>query len=473
MHVTRNINIEQNINTIFNDLLRYLNAHPHINEVTLRHNQALLSKQEAERFALIGQTCMNRLAYAIDPPPMIHFDIPEVEEEYQEKYQPDEYQSEDQLEEDQLEEYTLPEMDILVTSIDFDGCADSQPLKEQIINNILHLVQRYPSIKQIIVLIGSLRQTLANDYLNAQNNAHGHGGELLSCLEIGTHFMEQLQDILSISTLDGPPPSIAFEPLMMSDLLNQFKVGTTYEALHVFHNKLRTTKNLENFIVELPDESLWDLLSNSSQPHIKNTLEWPDTSKVSTILAQMHYIARKYLSQKIHFRFYDDRVDILAPLYACFAREKLVLQNVSFDVGHNAELCHIPFQPIIGDATVIFDPREMLDFFVKKISKPERDPELHHTIVSLYHAYLEYYTSLKAPPQYSPFLIRPKARRLQNQQQERVDNQSSEALLPATCSRDPANWLNTQRHFTSIAHAGSQVKKHSQQFDLDFDIKRF
>ena len=93
----------------------------------------------------------------------------------------------------QLHDELLMKKDTLVASIDFDGCADTPQGKAQIIRDILAFIAQYPTVKHIVVMIGSLRQSLRCDLINAEINQEHHDGKLLSCHDIGAGFIEQLR----------------------------------------------------------------------------------------------------------------------------------------------------------------------------------------------------------------------------------------------------------------------------------------
>lgn len=418
MHAVQTIDIKQNEDSIFKNLLKFLNSHRNINHVTLQLDNKYPSKQDLNLLATIAATCGQRLSFAITPPPKIDCSQPTyplgkilsqtVDKAPSEVAGGRDLNCQQTLEDDRLDfevcNYMEP-VKILVTSIDFDGCADTQERKQRIIDDILTLVARYQSLKRIVILIGSLRQSVACDYMNAKNNAGNHNGELLSCQEIGTDFFDNLANALSLCNHAKQAPIIQFEPLMISDILNGFDVGETYEALHTFNEELKKTNYLNTFVLQLKNQSMLDLLNNSREPHVKHCLEWYDTSKVSTLLVQMHYIAKKYAhltSKAIHFRFYDDRSDILENLYCSLNQGEMVPKQLNFDCALNEEECTIPYQPIIGQAMIVPNINEMLHYFKDRLPTPHQHPNLNNTLVSLYNEYYQKATILRPIARRSP-----------------------------------------------------------------------
>lgn len=394
MQITKFISLTTPIHSLFKEILTYLNANPHINHVTLVNKSLSHAVSEEKDEELLLEMIAERLAeniqYSIDPPPIIDCQFQSLTEHTP----PTEKKAHSVpvVAAKSQEKRLLTETDLLVVSIDFDGCSDTPNGKQHIINDIVNLTYQSPSITQIVVIIGSLRQSLACDYLNALNNAAFHNGTLMSCRELGTHFIEQLRAALFARDTSMAPPTVEFDPLMISDLLNDLEIGKTYKALHKFHEKLQSLDSLKQFIIESTRKTYVDLLGYSTHSHVSHALEWNDVSKLSTVLVQMHHMLQKYTEttgQKIHFRFYDDRSDILEPLYHYLKEWQLVPQKMTFDCAKNTgKIFDIPFAPIHGTANITIDYKKTLLYFAQRLPDPGSCPELGKTLVSLYQAYL-------------------------------------------------------------------------------------
>ena len=102
--------------------------------------------------------------------------------------------------------------ELLVTSLDFDGCSDNQQSHQRIIDNIVNTCVQFPSINRIIVMIGSLRQTLVLDLLNAfMNEEDGHP---LSCQILYSQFLPNLEKQIQ-TRLGGQIGEIEFSPFLL------------------------------------------------------------------------------------------------------------------------------------------------------------------------------------------------------------------------------------------------------------------
>ncbi len=69
------------------------------------------------------------------------------------------------------------------------------------------------------------------------------------------------------------------------------------------------------------------------------------------LYSQIQYMAQQYPDEKINFEFYDDKEDILKPLYEIFSRNPdLVPANVTLNIKRylNGNLMETDFNPILG-----------------------------------------------------------------------------------------------------------------------------
>lgn len=375
MRIIHTVDLEQSSHTLFVELLAYLNAHPYVNHVTLKG--AFLchaTTKEESRLHTLAVKIMDEMKYAIDPPPTI-----------------DVFTSSSSMtvsteQAVAQESFSIGHPDVFVASIDFDGCSDTQHGKQHIIDDVLKCVAQYPSIKHIAVIIGSLRQSLACDYMNAVNNAVHHGNILLSCHGIGADLTDKLRSAVAACEDLSEKPTVEFDPFMMSDIFNYLEEGTTYKALHRFHEKLRQGEKPKQFVIRSLDDNYVDLLGMSTHSKVTHSFEWNDKSKISTLITQMHHFAQKYTEKpKIHFRFYDDRLDILTTLNDYFKAGLLIPSTVTFDSVQNDEyMLRVPFAPIQGVGEVISNYSAMLFELAMALPEPSLRPYLEANIVSFY-----------------------------------------------------------------------------------------
>jgi hypothetical protein len=192
----------------------------------------------------------------------------------------------------------------LVLSIDFDGCSDNEHGQHKIISDVQLLIQNQTNITHIVVLIGSLRQSLFLDKYNAVNYAKCHDSALVSCKQIGDTFITKLRAMLPSHLF------IEFDPLLTSDIYNHLKPGTTYQAMQSYFSSAMTSSH----IVTNQHGQLIDLLlyrqSSKLSNSILQTRELIDFTKISILYMQMHHVAHLIPAIPIYFRFYDDRTDI-------------------------------------------------------------------------------------------------------------------------------------------------------------------
>lgn len=353
MNIVTYINIDESIDSLRKTVLNLFNSNPSVNNIILINDRKDDSNEGEKKLSDIAKRLQSDLQYAIDPPPTIGY----------------QYQS----------FIFLDDVKTLVISIDFDGCADTSTGKQHIIQNVVGFVDQYPSVQRIIVLIGSLRQSLESDYFNATQNAKYHDNLLLSCYQIGTLFIQQLRDALSTS---GSNIIVEFDPLMMSDILNDLELGATYQALQSFYKQNVLPKE---FIITSVQNASVDLLMTSADPSVQHAFEWMDPSKISTIMVQTNYIVQTYRdsSQNIHFRFYDDRRDILGNLCQALERDCLLVQNMTFDcVESNADGCSMFSSIIVGSAPYLPNYNDFLYNLANQLPTPHYQPDLEEQIIS-------------------------------------------------------------------------------------------
>lgn len=187
-------------------------------------------------------------------------------------------------------------MNVLLRSIDLDGCVFNQNYDELIREYNKYSPKRLLIANEYFIqeenkrdnfdakytLIGSNRQSEHIDQINRQNN------------RTGTFTVQSrvLNDALTGTIL---------LPFLMADVDNNLPIGTSFGY------------------------------SNNSSVKVEHGNHWMfDESKVRLLYAQMHYMALMHPDDEITFDFYDDNETILDLLYTFYAKnEDLIPCNVS------------------------------------------------------------------------------------------------------------------------------------------------
>ncbi len=237
-------------------------------------------------------------------------------------------------------------MSVLVLSIDFDGCLAHQSFTESAELDLIKFNQpflRYlqeigQTYQQQCLMIGSSRQSGFIDFMSQKNNR-----QLLRCFP----YYIQVANHLGIN----------LEPFLMADLYSNLAPGTAY--------------NLE-LAVDYPfpdkgDFAALHLKALEFQGSLRNPLSpdaFCDSSKISLLYAQMHFMAQKHQDKELVFKFYDDNSQQLTYIHRIFKENNTLLpSNLSLD------LCH-------------YDGQEMKDLFHLKGSG-QIDADCYQTIIGI------------------------------------------------------------------------------------------
>lgn len=192
----------------------------------------------------------------------------------------------------------------LILSVDFDGCSDNAHGRHKIIEDARCFVNQHPTIDEIVVIIGSLRQSLFLDKYNAIDYANYHHASLVSCKLLGESFVFELKQALP------PHLNIHFDPILTSDIYNQLQAGTTFQAMqNYFASDMSPSHIVTNQNGQLIDLLLYPS-KHQEEVGIRGTRELIDFSKISIMYMQMQHVANRMPNASIAFRFYDDRMDI-------------------------------------------------------------------------------------------------------------------------------------------------------------------
>lgn len=258
----------------------------------------------------------------------------------------------------------------LAVSFDFDGCTDDEAARRRWIAYLCELLQANRQIQHLKVFIGSLRQSVFIDVLNAV--CKGLQGDLSyqSCKVLGVELIDQLRHAIAQAFGAAPQPTIEFIPLLNSDVLNQLEVGTTFHCFNHGYNcflgeqlrflvgvlqqegKIATDIPLEeiNACISTHHEAFNAHLTTLGFTHADNHLPvrrrdgsevsllhsrgvcydpgtscgFEDHMKTTTIWLQTQYLDAT-THNKYALLFGDDRTDILASLTTFYKNNKSLL----------------------------------------------------------------------------------------------------------------------------------------------------
>ncbi|MDF1647121.1 MAG: hypothetical protein P1U61_09160 [Legionellaceae bacterium] len=211
----------------------------------------------------------------------------------------------------------------LVLSIDFDACTDTENTRKQLLNRIVNFISEYPQYKQLIVCIGSARQSIWLDFFNATQKRQER---YQSCCILGVRFIDELQTAL------GQDITVSFEPILTSDVYSELPLGTTfsfmkttrYQTYHVEKEAVHIeAMNTQNMPVEMFN---WNGKRFNASKARLTELSSHDIFKRDICYMQMHQVARRLgPSTRFSFILIDDKGDILAKLKSFFSQNKSLI----------------------------------------------------------------------------------------------------------------------------------------------------
>lgn len=198
-----------------------------------------------------------------------------------------------------------------VYSFDFDGCLANLAflkLKHKEINDIIaansklfDIIKTSPNKK--IVLINSNRQAPRDDLANSAADERG------SCYQATKAVAAYL--------------NAEFDGFLLADLYNDLRPGKALKQALKY-----LAKNNKDYTDEVGKEKVFFSLYN-----------WiHDTSKLTTVYAQMHELALRHTSDDtFNFYFADDREDLLDELHSYFSKyPQLIPRNIKLCFRHYA-----------------------------------------------------------------------------------------------------------------------------------------
>ena len=181
---------------------------------------------------------------------------------------------------------------ILVISLDYDGCSDEPYSRLAIVNHVIRTCEVLTSINKIVVMIGSLRQSVLLDLHNSLN--HSSFPHFLSCELIYSEFLPLLQTKIHDMNLTQIT-EIEFAPLLLSDIYNKLETGVTFNAIqHIFSQPPSMIQQFQFLDGEYPVTNQIGEKVNLLSKH--NSRNMADLSKHSLIYAQSHHLNTNLIS---------------------------------------------------------------------------------------------------------------------------------------------------------------------------------
>ena len=171
--------------------------------------------------------------------------------------------------------------ELIVCSIDYDGCISGRHAGDGAENMRLHLrnlVIQNPQAN-LVLMVGSARQSIFSDLHHELANRNG------SCWVFLKSFLLDFQ-----SSFPDLADRVSLDPFLLEDIFCEKNPG--------HHFDLR---------VNASSEVLKDMYDDRKRHSMHGLdIHWQDTTKISLIYAQLHYIGMKHPGKKIAFHFYDD-----------------------------------------------------------------------------------------------------------------------------------------------------------------------
>lgn len=215
--------------------------------------------------------------------------------------------------------------------LDFDGCTDSLPAREILIDHLVRLLKAHPHVTTLEISVGSTRgYAFINDFYTThlhhlEVKQKGYHKEYQSCAILQTEFMPALRARLAQENLSSI--SVQFDEFTMADVLNEQKRGVNFRMMQKFQSQYatwasgQTTFGLQDpstgqLVFELKAKPL-PLAPGDENPiecNSGNALHCLDENKLLMLWMQMHdkavTLRAKNLTQGFILNFFDDRSDI-------------------------------------------------------------------------------------------------------------------------------------------------------------------
>lgn len=205
---------------------------------------------------------------------------------------------------------------ILYISPDFDECLFNRRYQysddeNRLINKNLMFFNRVMGeiktgeFKEVVLMSGSSRQSLYNDYDNSQRylNLPSTESSFTALDNIRNHLKKCVKEDLTVKDV-----TVKRDPILLADLYGDRPSGDTFE---------KATNDIE---------AAYKLAPALSKPHESTKIkgyDYPgylyDVSKITLLYMQMHKAASDNPNEEIIFNFYDDRQDILVGLSDFFS----------------------------------------------------------------------------------------------------------------------------------------------------------
>lgn len=222
--------------------------------------------------------------------------------------------------------------------IDFDNCADSPEARQEIIDFILNKVNSCPSCENIVISIGSARQSFHTDFYTSVHNHYHHETDFCSASILGCEFIDELNDQIE-QKIPENNLTVYFNNLLMGDVFDNLPDGTMFNFMRKFndHAEFMNDHSLVTFQAKNNESKTIKLFSyrknnniilhNAGKSHFIH-----DEYKLLILYLCMH-ATKKSLPDNAYMMFYflDDRMDILEKNTQVLEQNQLLIpENCSF-----------------------------------------------------------------------------------------------------------------------------------------------
>lgn len=289
----------------------------------------------------------------------------------------------------------------LVISLDFDGCSDRAFSQEAILNHIVESSKHIEDLTRIVLMIGSLRQSLFLDILNARNNSQYPN--FISCTSLYEEFLPRVRESVV------PSIEIIFDTYLQCDSFNQLEPGTTFEVMRKTFKEIDHL-HINNYEHEHEYFTEYVTTTNKSNDTINllKARHMADCSKISIIYAQLHRMASLYPEDDIVMHFYDDKTTILGNLHHFYKNNsQWISEQLCLSFYHQiANPEHSPTliaEPLKGKGPT----NQNYDTHLLQLAEIHRWDSTHEEYKGFATTFRQIFPTIEIEPEFTPTKINP------------------------------------------------------------------
>lgn len=226
------------------------------------------------------------------------------------------------------------ECDTLCVALDYDGCMDTHDARNLFIENMLDYLQQHRAYRYVRFFMGSLRQNIFIDYLNAALYRQKSTDTLNSCRILIDAFFRDFTTRLYETFSETERPSVSFEPILTGDIFYDLEPGSmlTKMSSDDYTSIYQQNKTLDAQIKSWRGGSI-TVASWVDGKGVDRTEPHPVLpSKLDIIYMIAHYVGRQQgPHRQFCVLFFDDKMDILTSAARFFeANRSLLPRTASF-----------------------------------------------------------------------------------------------------------------------------------------------